>query len=166
MGETKPVNAIVVGDKRKSFGRRLGFLALALLLLFFAINGYISSSHNGHLLDQANRDRDKLTNSVDRLTKTQSSQTHLIKQLQDALRKQNRILEKSGLAVVIVPGDNTFTPSPSPTPTPKPSPTHGRRHHRNKHHGSGPRPSPSPNPVQNLRDQVCSLTGICTIHLF
>lgn len=118
--DAEPFESIVVGDTRSKLGRRLGIFALALLLLFFAISGYIQSSQNGRLLERAARDRSHLVDSVAALSEGARNQTALIKKFQAAnneqtllilelealLRKQNRILKRAGLEQVDIPGDD------------------------------------------------------------
>jgi hypothetical protein len=164
--KAKPIESVVVGDKRRLLGQRLAALAMALLLLFFGISGYIQSARNGkdvHNLARANR-----------------NQTELIKKLQDALKQQNKILAKAGYRTIRIPGENTHTtthlPQPQPQqssnpshtpPSPKPRPTHGSHSpHPRTSHSPNPGPSSKPGPVGMVRDRVCSLTGICLFIFF
>lgn len=168
--EVPPVDAVVVGDNRRLLGKRLGTFALAILLLFFAVMGFVQSSRNGELLKRAAQDRSLLIQS-------NNKQVTYIQQLQQAIREQNALLKKAGFKVVQVPDaptglfvpnpnsppPRTDTPStqPKPTPAPAPSPT------------TKPKPGPSPtpqSPIDKTTSTVCSLTGICvsfgTFHIF
>lgn len=166
----EPIKSVVVGDARRNFGKRLGLMAIALLLLFFTISSYIQSSQNGRLLHRAAVDRSRLILTIHHLARSNVTQTHEIGQLQKAIRAQNRELREAGFKVVHIPVDHSSsspseppsssskptpqpTSAPSPTPRPKPSPK------------PTPKPSPShtPGPVQDLRDRICSLTGICLV---
>lgn len=159
----EPIESIVVGDNRNTLGKRLGLFAVALLLLFFAISSYIQSAKNGSLLHRAAVDRSNLIRTID-------SQTKLIKQLQTAIRIQNKELKKAGFKTVRIPGSNHTTqpiiiaPQPSQSHQSTPAPAHNS-------HNPGPKPSnsphpkpthsPHPGPVQQAKNKVCSLTGIC-----
>lgn len=160
--KVEPIDAVVVGDKRSSFGRRLGLFALALLVLFFTINGYIQSAKNGEKATRANHKIDKLIDIDHNLSKTIADQTDLIRALQASQRKQNHILANHGLKTVIIPGDSSSSdggqtsnnhPNGNKPPShdkPKPKPGHS------------PNPSPSPTPSHHtVKDTVCNLTGIC-----
>lgn len=147
-----PVPATIVADSRRLLGRRLGIFALALLLLFFVINAYIQSVRNGEALQRASKDRSSLVKSIERNSKTLEAQTTLIKQLQTAIRIQNKLLRDAGIKTVPVPGENTTnnifpTPQPTPGPTPEPEPSSSA--------------SPDPIPSSPPEDIICSLTGIC-----
>lgn len=151
-----PVNANIVSDKRDTLGRRLGFLSFAILILFFAMNGYIQSAKNGHDLKDAKHDRSTLIQAV-------NAQTTYITQLQDALREQNKILKAAGYKTVQVPvykGPKFIirnSPQPSPQPESSPSPTSKPSHKPS----SKPSPKPSPSPTDDVKSRVCQLTGIC-----
>lgn len=164
----EPVEAIVVGDDRRQLGKRLGMFALALLLLFFSINGYIQSAKNGRKLSQAEKERTELVESIKNISETTSAQTRLIKNLQRAIHTQNILLVEAGLEPVVIPtGDEPndepskqsrdTTPKsevkPRPEPEPKPRP------------GPSPKPpddpSPTPGPIDEVQSRICELTGIC-----
>lgn len=149
-----PIDSVIVGDKRKQFGRRLGALALMLLLMFFAIAGYIQSSRNGEALNQASRDRSALI-------KTVNSQSELIKQLQDAIRLQNDKLRDAGIAIVAVPGSDRSTTTYLPSPEPEPEPSSSA--HPQPRPSPKPSHKPSPSPTDTVKETICQLTGICTL---
>lgn len=160
--KVEPIESVVVGDARNTLGKRLGYFAVALLLLFFSIGGYIQSAKNGAQLNRAAKDRSALIQS-------NLAQNKLISKLQGALRDQNKILRKAGFKTVKVPGrdhttdSNPVAPRPSKSPQPRPTDTH-------KTSNPSPKPSNSPTPkpthspeglVDQAEDRVCSLTGIC-----
>lgn len=162
-----PVPAEIVSDKRYSLGKRLGYLALALLALFFVISGYIQSAKNGSAVrDAARHDSkktEKLLDDVHNLSKSSAFQTRLIKQLQQAIRAQNRELRKAGLATISVPGESPSESSSgsgnnrsdNPKPKPKPSQSSHPKPHPTK------TPHPPPGPIDKAKNTICSLTGIC-----
>lgn len=165
-----PIPAAIVTDQRYSLGKRLGYLALALLALFFVISGYIQGAKNGSAVRQAavhdSKENARLLDDVDRLSESNARQTKLVKQLQQAIRAQNRELRKAGLETIPVPGESPSTsssgprnnhpdhshPSPKPSNSPHPRPSHT--------------PSPTPSSVNNLEDRICDLTGICLFNFF
>jgi hypothetical protein len=114
-----PIPAVVVEDKRDTLGKRLAFVGLGLLVLFFLISSYIQSSQNGKQLDQAQKSNQKLTTSLSQISDTLDAQTALNKQLQTALKAQNKALREAGLPTVKVPtvpgstGQNGSDPSTS-----------------------------------------------------
>lgn len=163
----EPIDAVVVGDKRNTLGRQLGIFGLVLIVLFFIINGYIQSSKNGRALRHAATDRSNLITTID-------SQTKLIKKLQEAIRAQNKVLRKAGFKTVQIPGrDHTTTANPvapRPSESPQSTPTHAHNSHKptpkpSNSPTSKPTHPPPPGPVDEARDKVCSLTGICVIDL-
>lgn len=123
--------AVLVADQTNKFGKRLGQLALGLMILFFVISSYVQSAKNGRLLDASDEDRRKLIISTERMSKTLNEQTMLIIQLQDAVNAQNKALRDAGIAQVPVPKSTIYiprsytssNPSSTPSPTPSPSPT-------------------------------------------
>lgn len=163
--EEEPIPATIVADKRYSLGKRLGYLALALLALFFVISGYIQGAKNGSAVrDAARHDSkrtEKLLDDVHNLSQSSAAQTKLIKQLQKAIRAQNRELRKAGLETIPVPGESpSTTPSgpannPRDRSQPKPKPSHSPNPHPSKP------PHPPPGPVDKVKNRVCNLTGIC-----
>jgi len=164
-----PIPAAIVEDKRNTLGKRLGAFAIIILLLFFAIGGYISSAQNNSLLHRAAKDRTalidgehKLVKSNQRLVKSNKAQSDLIRKLQQAIREQNKILREAGLETVPVPSKSPSTSSsgpssnPSHNPQPKPKPSHSPHPHPHPTHSP-----PPPDAIQKVRDRVCNLTGIC-----
>lgn len=162
--------AVVIADKTDHLGKRLGQFALWILVLFFTIGSMVQSARNARLLEGSSKDRSDLIQSMDRVTRTLDAQSDLIIKLQDAIRQQNDTLRKAGLTQVGIPNYTLPAPynspssdiprasprprnSPSPTPKPKPNPKPTP--------SPSPSPSPSPGPAQTVRDEVCSLTGIC-----
>lgn len=147
--------------------RRSSALAVVLLLLFFAINGYIQSSKNGRALKRADQDRSNLISSL-------SFQTKELNKLQTLITKQNHKLVKAGFKVVHIPGENTTTFLP-PTSNPSPQPEPSKSHHPKPRHKPTPKPTPSPRPrpkpspsptpgpVPGIKDTICKLTGICAL---
>lgn len=159
--ELDPVPAVIVSDKRNLLGRRLSILAVALLLLFFSISGYIQSANNGNLLHRAAVDRSLLISII-------HAQSGDIQRLQKAFSKQNKELKKAGFKVVVLPPvSQTEQPTPAPetttnpkssrTPTPHSSPT------AHPHPSHSPRPPPSQTPLSKAEQRVCNLTGICLL---
>lgn len=151
-----PVNANIVSDKRDTLGKRLGFLAFAILILFFAMNGYIQSAKNGHDLKDAKKDRSTLIQAV-------NAQTTYITQLQDALREQNQILKAAGYKTVRVPvykGPKLIIRG-SPVPSPRPQSSPSSTSNPSQKPSSKPSSRPSPSPTDDVKSRVCQLTGIC-----
>lgn len=153
----EPIESVVVGDKRNTLGRRLGLLAIALLLLFFAISSYIQSAQNGRQLNRAAADRSKLIHSISDLTNSNRQQSRFIRQLQKAIRDQNALLRTAGFHTVRVPTFNSGSPQPSPQPNSSPSSRSSPAPSRSP----SPKPTPTPNPTDMVKDEVCRLTGIC-----
>lgn len=166
--EALPMESVIVGDKRRLLGRRLGIFAFAILILFFLVNGYIQAAKNGHDLNQARKDNHKLISIV-------KNQGDLIIQLQNAIRAQNKVLRENHIQVVPVPegGSDTTTnhntyiyPTPSPTPGtgPSPNPSHSPK----PGHTPKPKPTktPSPEPLDPVTETICELTGICPLTFY
>lgn len=157
-----PVPAEIVSDKRDTLGKRLGLAALAILILFFAINGYIQSAKNGRLLRTANQDRHALVKSVSKLTASNKRQSDLVKQLQDAVRAQNKLLRQVGSDTVLVPGEtNIFVQegdNSRETPRSRKTPKNDPPNKRNPNSPDNPDPPPPPG---GPLDTICELTGIC-----
>lgn len=166
----EPIESVVVGDKRSTLGKRLGYFALALLVLFFTINGYIQAAKSNHKATNADHERARLIHSVHHISNTLNTQTKLIKDFRKALRAQNKELRDAGFQTVQIPGPPpTSNPSSGPSSNPRPGPTSSP----NPHPGQSPKPKPhpkpthnphpKPGPVQQTKDRVCSLTGICLL---
>lgn len=174
------IPALVVGDKRDFFGKRLGAFALALLILFFVVSGYIQSARNGVLLERASRDRSDLISSLEAATTTIEQQSVDLADLRRALSEQNKLLRDAGLPTVnITDGEPRQIPAPQPSPTPSgqvrsnspirdsPKPVPGVTATPivvTPRPDPSPTPSPSPSPtatqpVPIVRDILCTLTG-------
>lgn len=169
------VPAVVVADKTDKLGKRLAQLAFGLLILFFAINGYIQSAQNEKKLDDAETNTSQLVESLDRVTKTLDQQSKLILELQDAVRAQNQTLRDAGLKTLPVPGEMTLPsassdpveqPSPNPTPRDDPEPNDPEPNDPEPNdpdpNDPEPEPEPEPSPVVPVDELLCMLTGICT----
>lgn len=173
----EPVEAEIVSDRRPQLGKRLGTFAIALLVLFFGINGYISSARNNDLLHRAAEDRTQLVKSNKnlvednhKLVKSQQHilylnerQTVLIRDLRHALRNQNKILRRNGFETVVIPGSSESNgSSESPTSNQK-DPNKDKKEPKKKHHhkpNNNPPPN-NPDPTDPVTKPVCNLTGIC-----
>lgn len=164
------VPAVVVADQTDKRGKRLGLLAIGLLVLFFSANGYIQSAKNGKELHESRSERKQLISAIQQISVALNQQTELVRRLQAAVRNQNAALRKVGIDPIPVPGldtpmstpapsaeprqngsKSTASPRPQPKPQPKPSPSKS----------PSPKPTPSPSTIQQT---VCELTGIgCTV---
>lgn len=162
---------------KHTIGRRFASWVMGLIILFFAINGYIQSSSNNSLLHTAARDRSHLVQTVSDLTEANKRQSNVVKGLKTAIINQNKILRKAGLKTTNIsnvfsnanPTQPTPTPiqsstSPKPTPVvthtskPKPQPSHTPTHKPST------KPSPSPKtPVKKITKTVCQLLGVCIL---
>lgn len=166
-----PVEAEIVADKRDTLGKRLGTLAIVLLVLFFSIGGYVRSAQNGRQLTRAAQDRSELIQSVKDLTRSNRAQTAYILLLRKALKEQNEILREAGFKTVRVPppGPGVFQPgdpnnpnNPNPQPSPGTSPSSHPTNKPSPKPSRTPTPSPSPtDPVNRVTGTVCELTGVC-----
>lgn len=163
------VPAAIVADKRRLFGRKLGAFAFAILLLFFAIGGYVQSAKNANRLKRAASDRSKLIESLHHLSNTNDTQTKFIKQLEHAIRVQNRELAAAGYPVVPIPSASPSSYSGSSS-KPQSNPNHKQNSHPKQTQKPKPKPSPTTTPrpppdntLTKVKKRICSLTGICTI---
>lgn len=137
--------AVVVADKTDKVGKRLAWLGVGLLILFFATSTYVQSAKNGGKLDAADSQRRKLIESIDRLTRKLDNQDKTIHQLQTAINIQNGRLLAAGLPTVPLPGQTAspVTPRPTSHPTTKPRPRHRPTHRPT----TKPTPKPTPQPT-------------------
>lgn len=183
MGAPEPVESVIVGDKRPTFGKRLGIFALILLVLFFAINGYIQSAKNGRELKKAQKAQEDLIEDVHDLSEVGVSLVRNNVQLQEALRKQNQILKDAGFATVIIPRGE-MPPSESErfnqqdrSNQPNEQNKSNRPNRPNKPNRPDPpneppdQPGPPEEPdppgdiLDDVQEQACELTGICLFGL-
>ncbi len=182
----KPIPANVVEDSTDKLGKRLAFIGLALLLIFFAASAYIQSARNSQALEDAQKQRQEVIDSLARLSTAFEAQTTLTKQLQEAIRRQNQALENAGIEQVPVPGafplptdpmgdvnpagplapSNDVQANPDRVPNEPEEPEQGPPGPPGPQGPPGePAPSPTPEPegpLSPVQDTVCTLIGICT----
>lgn len=177
----EPVESVIVGDNRRTLGKRLGVFALALLLLFFAVNGYIQSSKNGNKLRQAEKAREQLEEDVHDLSDTGVALIKLNKQLQDAIRRQNKLLKEAGFEPIFVPTgegffrEGTTADQPSfnndePNRPNRPNRPNKPNKPNRPNEPNDPKPPDDPDPpdggpVGEVQEEVCELTGICLFRI-
>jgi hypothetical protein len=105
-------------------GQRLGLFFLVLLMMFFAISGYVGSARNHKLLDNAVRDRSVLIVSTGQLSDLSTQELVYIQQLVKIVEQQNDALKKAGQKIIVIPPapqtPYVVTP-PSAVKTPLPS---------------------------------------------
>jgi len=175
-----PIPAMVVGDRRDFFGKRLGQFALALLVLFFVIASYIQSARNGVLLERASQDRSELISSLEKATATIDRQNVELNDLRSAVSEQNRLLRDAGIPTVPIVAGGFRVPGvmPSPTPEPsqvvsntrftesppqKPTPTTAASPSPRPTATATPSPSPSPTPYSAF-EIICDVTTIICLN--
>jgi hypothetical protein len=146
--------AVIVADQTNKLGKRLGQLAIGLLILFFVISSYIQAARNGKLLEGSDNDRRQLITSVERQSRTLDEQTSQILELQKAVAAQNEALREAGIAQVPVPGKPVYTSRPraktSPSPIARPAPTAVR-----------PSATVSPRPKATVSPTPCTENPCC-----
>lgn len=167
----------------QSLGRRLATYVVSLLVLFFAVGGYIQSSRNGDQLDRAAKDRTTLINNSNLLLEKNTSQTNTIKNLRNALIQTNKELARLGLKTVdiskifsesqhqaqsspgptsiIVPTKPIPTHKPTVKPTHKPTTTPTHKPTTSPTHKASPGPIPPTSILKQTQTTLCKTLGIC-----